>query len=209
MKRAYVIIAICIIVLCSIELVNLASAEGFSHISPLKTEEAYRMVTNELIPREEISLFLVTEERIFLYFDYTGIINVYSHDGIFLYGLQINSLKNGIGDIAFKDGILYIKARGNMLYIFDGTVLLDNFRRQDNPQMYSEVEVLMGGEPCHQMNNITYVSSGNKILKKAEQHVVETVISLPQKNTNIRDLAIFTMLLIAALMHYIRKPAIR
>ena len=85
MKRAYVIIAICIIVLCSIELVNLASAEGFSHISPLKTQEAYRVVVNELIPREEISLFLVTEERIFLYFDYTGIINVYSQGYLFIW----------------------------------------------------------------------------------------------------------------------------
>lgn len=204
MKRAYILVAICIILISVIVLSILISHEGFSNILPLEAEEKYRILTDELVPREEISLFLVTEELIFVYFDYNGIINIYTQDGIFLYGLQIDSLKNGVGDIAFREGILYIKARGNMIYLFKETVLVDNFRRQENPDTYKEIELLMDGEPCHQINNVKFFSSNNQIMKISEGNAIQPVISLPQKNMDIHYLAIFVLLSIAALMHYLR-----
>ena len=93
MKRTFVVVMSVVIVLACIRFGFLVKSENFSVITPLKTGESYRILYEEKIPREKLSLFTVNEKLIVLFFDYEGIINIYSIDGEFLYGFQIESLK--------------------------------------------------------------------------------------------------------------------
>lgn len=203
MKKALIILAMSVILICFVQLAYYVGAEGFSRIQPLRTDEAYRIYTEEQVPREDLSLYLVTDERIFLYYDYEGVINVYSLEGNFLFGLQIQSLRNGTGDIAFSKGFLYIKARGNTIYIFDDMTLVSSFDRADNPNEYIAIELLMNGAPCHEVDGVKYYAAGNEIVKSESGYPLQTVISLPKKNKSVYYLGIGILLVIAGLMHYI------
>lgn len=203
MKRAALIVTIIVILCGSILLAYWVSTEGFAQIQPLRADEIYRIHTEEQVPREELSLFLATTDNLYLYYDYAGLVNVYSEEGIFLYGLQVKSLKHGYGDIAFDEGLLYIKARGNAMYVFDKMKLTSHFESTNNPEAYKAAELLMSGTPCREVDGVKYYAAGNEIVKSENDGPLQTVIRLPKKNESIRYLGIFLLLATAAVTYHI------
>ena len=80
----------------------------------------------ERIPQNKYSFQTVSDGTIVcLYYDSLGLVNVYSSGGGFLYGIEVGHLRNGKGAIALENGLLYVKARGNVIYVFDGMKLID------------------------------------------------------------------------------------
>ena len=205
MKRAFVIVIAVVIFLACIRLGFLVQSEDFSVITPLKRGEMYRILFQEKIPREKLSLFTVNEKQIALFFDYEGIINIYSIDGVFLYGFQIESLKKGTGDIAFHNKQLFVKARGGRMYIFDGDLVSSSFSSTEYPVAYKEAEKYLEGIPCNNVGNLSFHVVGNKIMKSVDSGPYQTVITLPNENPDIKSLAFFIMLATVGLMHYLRK----
>lgn len=205
MKRTFVVVMSVVIVLACIRFGFLVKSENFSVIAPLKTGESYRILYEEKIPREKLSLFTVNEKLIVLFFDYEGIINIYSIDGEFLYGFQIESLKKGTGDIAFHNDRLFVKARGGRMYIFNGNVVHSSFRSTEDAATYREAERLLEGIPCSNVGDVSFHVVGNRIMKAVDGGPYQTLITLPMENPDIKSLGIFILLAIAGLMHYMRK----
>lgn len=204
MKRAFIVIIVAVLCVSCVCLGYLVSNEGFSGIDPLSNGEVYRILKENKTPREELSLFTVDKDQIVLYYDYEGLINAYSLDGVFQYGIRIESLKNGTGDIAFHDGLLYAKARGGRMYIFEDDTLVSCFRSTDDSAAYQEAERYLEGIPTNKSGNAAFHVIGNKIMKSDNNGPYQTVITLPEQNPEIRYSAIFILLAIAGLMHYLR-----
>ena len=112
--------------LCAILAVFLIGI-AYAVLSPGKPiESAGRVV----VTREEYrgySSFLSAfdAQHTYVYWDEKGIVNVYEKDGPFLYRLEVGHSQNGKGAIAVQDGRLYVKARGNIIYVFQGEQLID------------------------------------------------------------------------------------
>ena len=89
------------------------------------------------------------EENLYVYYDEKGIVNVYQRGGPFLYRIDLDHIPNGKGAIAAKDDLLYVKTRGNVIYVFQGEMLLDwaafsAAKGHDNTS-YIRYEALMNG----------------------------------------------------------------
>ena len=134
MRRVVIIILIVLIFANIAVLVVLSNEEDFDSIPPLPENEIFHILNTELIPREKVTTFGVNESVIVLFYDQQGLANVYSHEGTFLYGLQVRTIKNGKGGIALKDGVLYIKARGNRMYVFKEDGLIQSFLHSEKPE---------------------------------------------------------------------------
>ena len=178
--------------------------DEFAEITPLESSEQYRVHLQERIPREALSLYLVTDEMIVLFFDYEGIVNVYSLSGKFQYGLQVEALKNGIGDMAFDGKYLYVHSRGNTMYIFDQTTLIRCFRKIDDPIAYKQIEMLMEPQLNHQLEDTVYYLVSNAIMKSVNGAPMQTVISLPKQDSSIHGAIILFLLVMGVLAHYLR-----
>lgn len=198
MGKKYIIVCVC----CLLLLVTMES-EDFDQIDPLGPGERYHVYTDEYIPREELSIYLIANNKIVLFFDYTGLVNVYTLEGEFLYGLRVESLKNGIGDIAYDRNYIYIKSRGNTMYIFQGTTLVNSFRKNDDPVLYESIKELMDGEPNHSLNNsvYSYNSASNSIQKREGRGAFETVLDMPDRSEDNYYLALVICFLVAALAY--------
>ena len=205
MRRAFVIVMAVLILLACVRLGFLVKNEGFSVITPLKREENYRLLREEKVPREKLSLITVNEDQIILFYDYEGIINVYSLDGAFLYGFQIESLKKGTGDLVLHDDQLYVKACGGKMYIIDGDVVLSFFRSTGDAVAYKEAEMHLEGIPHNDVGDVSFHIVGNKIMKSVDGGPYQAVITLPMENPDIKSLGMFILLAIAGLMYYLRK----
>ena len=83
------------------------------------------IVSTEYQNRDASFQTAMDTDRLYLYFEEYGIVNVYARSGPFLYGIKVGHSRNGKGAIAIVDGLLYVKARGNIIYIFDGEELVD------------------------------------------------------------------------------------
>lgn len=204
-KGVFIVILTTIFVVCCL-LLYLIETEVFSKIDPLNSSEIYRINSQERIPRGKIPLLLVTEKHIILFYDYEGIINVYGHTGSYMYGFQVESLKKGTGDIAFHNEQLYIRACGNKMYIFEDKRLVSCFRSTDDYDAYKEAEAYMAGDPCRNIGATSFYIVNNQIMKSIEGGPFQTVIILPQENTDISFLAFFILLGIAGITNFLRKP---
>lgn len=83
------------------------------------------------IVREEYSgptygfLTAADDQYLYVYYDEKGIVNVYRQGGPFLFRIELDHIPNGKGAIAARDGLLYVKARGNVIYVLRGETLID------------------------------------------------------------------------------------
>lgn len=132
MSRKFTAITIVIISVSFIVFVMHLSNSGFVPLKALKTDEVYRTLEKEYIPQTDLTAFCVTDSEIILYYDESGITNIYSLDGKFCYGIQTETSRNGFGDIEYTDGLLYIMSRSNRIYIFDKKELTDTFLPSEN-----------------------------------------------------------------------------
>ena len=203
-QKIVVSILLTVLIVTYIFLIHSIKNEEFAEIIPLESNEQYRVHFQERIPRETLSLYLVTDEMIVLFFDYEGIVNVYSLSGEFQYGLQVEALKNGLGDMAFDGKYLYVHSRGNTMYIFDQTTLIRCFRHKDDPIAYKQIEMLMEPQLNHKLEDTVYYLASNSIMKSVNGAAMQTVISLPKQDLSIRSTIMILLLFTGALAHYLQ-----
>ena len=161
MKRYFIAIVIALIIIAFVWQDFLLSNEGFSTITPLEAEQNYRYLHNEQVPREDISQLLVSNDQIVVYYDDVGIVNVYSWDGDYLYGIQIDSVKNGHGDMSFHNNLLYIDAK--RIYVINNGMVVDVFTRSENYDAYKEAQTYMEGDPTTQIEGTTFYIIDKKL----------------------------------------------
>jgi len=143
----------------------------------------YIVYQEEHIPSGEITSMIVDDGFIFLFYDPYGVVNVYSTDGIFQYGIQVYTIADGYGDFAYIDSNLYIFARGNQVYKFEKTEFLtvvdaaqelERFRRYERLYLSVEKSTMYNGEQYYLLKDV------NKVTKKSIAGEFITVIDLEQ-----------------------------
>ena len=204
MRRVVLIALLVLIFIDSFFLVKAIGEERFDSIPPMEKDALYRVLNIELIPREEVTTFCVTDSTIILFYDVQGLANIYSLDGSFLYGLQVTTLQNGMGDIAAADDCLYIKARGNRMYIFKEKEMIRSFRYSEDPTAFRRIEEIVAGNKNHTIGEETYhyLPTTNQIVKHTPAGTLISVIAMPKINSDTQMLGTLLLLLIAALAHY-------
>lgn len=135
----------------------------------------------QIPPYEEISSMIVEDGSVFLFYDPYGIVNVYSTEGDFQYGIQVYTIANSYGDFAYKDSNLYILSRGNQIYKFAETELLtvidsalepERFRRYEALYLSAEKNTVYHGEQYYLLKDV------NKVTKESATGEFITVIDL-------------------------------
>lgn len=191
-----IICAICgslIIILLIIGILILHN-EGFSTIATWKTVGKVVVHQEEAVPRAKIAEVIVKDGKIYIFYDTCGLVNVYTTDGMFQYGLQVGTLANGRGDIAFVGEKLLIKARGNVIYVFDGRNLetfveflhTESKNGTEQARLYDELESCFSAQKprSYQGKFYTISESGTELLvRNTESSASKPVDFLPRRNT--------------------------
>lgn len=190
------IIGLIVFINAGILVVSLSNNE-FAHINSLKEKDLFRILDTECVPREDVTSFCVSDGAIMLYYDESGLTNVYSLDGAFLYGLQTATSQNGHGNIKYHNGYLYIMSRPNRIYIFDKTELVDTFLPSDDWTEFLRIEEMMRSNAQHSLDGETYyyLENVNKIAKTSISGEMTDIIVLPEMDSN--DGTAFVLLLIS------------
>lgn len=191
----------CILILFFVGSINTIGHRDENLLPILDSNETYRLLSRELIPSRSTPLFTVNDEKIFLFYDRDGLINVYSHEGDFLYGLQIETTEHGTGNITSDEKYLYIKSCGNTLYIFEDTALLCSICRSEYPDTYAKIN----RGPNHSIDDTTfyYLSESNSIAQRTNNGPFRQIITMPEEGTDALGICVL-LLGIGAFAHYAR-----
>lgn len=174
----------------------MVSNENFDTIQPLAGDELFRVLEEEYILRNDLTEFVVARDSLILFYDGAGLVNIYSLEGQFRYGIQVERIDNGSGKIGVLDDRLYIEARGGRVYIFSGTELIESFRIREDPGRYNSVKNILAQESKHFDGNAAYYYQNdlNQIRKVDRLGSEDIVISMPRKNKNLKTVALLFLL---------------
>lgn len=149
----------------------------------------YRILDEEICPNLEITDLFAGNGSIFVFYEKAGLVNVYSDDGVFQYGIQIEIGQNSYIKIAYQDGLLYLDSQLNTLYAFDRDQVVEQIYHttkmpDDIKKRYRELEENFSHGTSNTYDGKTYVLSksetGIDVIEENGQS--KTVITLPEKN---------------------------
>lgn len=163
--------------------VTMMSNEEFDTVRPLQEKDAHIIHEQELIPKENVDIFIAGEGKLFVFFIDNELINIYDDAGSFLYGIQLPDGQNGVSDMAFQDGKLYVDNRGSGYYIFEGRNLLRFERGSIDNETRKELESFFTGEYAHTDAEVTYlyVEEENKFIRNINGRT-EDFLQFPKRN---------------------------
>lgn len=193
--RIYILI--CCLVVCTIFSVAvwLLSKESFDSIPTIECEDKSKYILHrtELVPREEITSFIVDNGKIYIFYDETALVNVYRIDGSFEYGVQISTIQNGHGDIATLDGKLYIDSRQPIIFVFQDDQMIESIDPYSSYEKYISIREIFSGEKNTEDGKYNYqlFESSNDIIRQETQ---ETIIDLPHRSHIAEHLLILGLL---------------
>jgi len=184
------IVLITVIVISAVLLVYLLNSQGFARITRLNMKGDYRVIEQEQIPHEHVSEFFVENGQIYVFYDKTGLVNVYSETGTFQYGILFcTNPQNGIGDIAYLNGYLYINSRFPMVYTFDGQTCTNCFiyEYQVNTEEYHRLQKLFDTVNGTQWDGYQYTLAANNagILRQREGGPAELIVEFPRLHSGV------------------------
>lgn len=176
LKILYAIVLVGIV----IALVLSLASEEFDTLLALNAEGTYLIHEEALIPREDADILLAAENKLYLYYKNSELLNVYSTDGQFLYGIQFPDYQNGIATFLYMDGLLYADIPLSGIYIFDDCALV---RYDDSTAYYLEIRDLFTEEYPNSDGEYTYiyVAETNRVLRTGKGEP-EVLLRFPQKN---------------------------
>lgn len=211
------IVFVCCVLGCVLGVIGMLTIASiynrdFDQIIPVEEKNHIIIHESPLIPYDEISSMVVADGMIFLHYDAKGLVNVYNTDGEFQYGLQVKTIPNGAGDIVYIDGKLYVYARGNIIYVFEKTELINIIEfRAGSPEniIFEQYADLFSAEKQNEYLGKTYylLKSENQVTRVDGKNQFETVIKLPN-NTNYSNNAVYMLVLISiclSVMLFIRR----
>ena len=178
--------------------VTMMSNEKFDSIRPLQDKTAHIIHEQELVPKEDVDLFIAGDEKLFVFFIDNELINVYDDTGSFLYGIQLPDGQNGVSDLAYQDGKLYVDNRGSGYYDFHGKDLLRFERGSVYNEARKELELLFTGEYAHTDGEATYlyVREENKFIRNING-CAEDFLQFPKRNKNVIPLLVLGFMVLS------------
>lgn len=165
------------------------SSEEFDTIRPIEGDGTYLIHSEAYIPREDADIMIVGDGKIHLFYIENELVNVYTTSGEFLHGLQFPDYQNGISDMAFHQGLLYVDARLSGIYVFDGTELIRFELQHTQNKGHDELEEMFDGEYPHTDGEYlyTYVAENNKVIRSGNG-ITEDVLRFPRKSPHMNAL---------------------
>lgn len=202
MKKNYIrFCAIVIISMFSVAVCIMAQ-NTFSILPSFDESQEYILHEEELIPWEDATSFLLSDGKIYVYYDASGLVNVYQMDGSFCFGIQIPTIKSGKGDIAYQNGYLYIESRRAIYYVFENLQLVETIELSKDLNRFRSLRELFVQEKNHLNGNCQYQlsSTSNDIVSCDGDQIL---LDLPEKSQTARLLIILAsgMLGVAMLVY--------
>lgn len=175
----------------------LYASEEFDRIPSLEGDGNYLFHADPLVPRESPDLLIAEDGKLFLFYIDTELVNVYTVSGDYLYGIQFPDGQNGRSNMFYKDGLLYVDARGSGIYVFQDTQLLRFELQHIDNDGHDELEEVFSDEEDHIDGEYTYfyTEDTNKITR---QHSAgsETVLHFPEKKIDVSNFLLLICLMI-------------
>lgn len=183
--------------------VTMMSNEEFDEVRPLQDKTAHIIHEQELVPKENVDIFIAGDGKLFVFFIDNELINVYDDTGVFLYGIQLPNGQNGRSDMAYQDGKLYVDNRGSGHYVFDGKNLLRFERGSVYNEARKELEPFFTGEYSHSDGETTYlyVQEENRFLRNTNG-CAEDFLQFPKRNKIIIPLLVLDLALLFVLTYW-------
>lgn len=147
----------------------------------------YRIISQEVYLSEQLSKLLFVDNEIVLFYEDEGYVALYTQNGVFLYGIQVDTSDKGTGNISYLDGYLVIKSKANTVYFFDGSSLVNAYHISSKNLDQSRLLVERMGDYkslTHTNNGITFSASNGNIIKTDSTGSNTILFPLPQKTMN-------------------------
>jgi len=177
--------------------------EDFDNVRLIKGDGNYRIHRQELVPKEDVDLFIAQDGKLYVFFIDYELVNVYDDAGTFLYGIQFPDGNNGRSDMGYRDGLLCVDARSSGRYLFDGMHLL----RFEDQSIYNETDheldgYFQGAYPDTD-GEYTYVyePQENRFLRSSGGKT-EVFLQFPRRNPMILPLLILDLAVLTALAYW-------
>ena len=189
--------------------VTMMSNEEFDTVRPLQEKDEHIIHEQELIPKENVDIFIAGDGKLFVFFIDNELINAYDAAGSFLYGIQLPDGQNGISDMAYQSGKLYVDNRGSGCYVFDGRELLRFERGIVSNEERKELEPFFTGEYAHTDGETTYlyVEEENKFIRNING-CAEDFLQYPKRNENVIPLLMLGFMVLSAMEYWAQKKEI-
>lgn len=185
------------------------SSEEFDRVLPIEGDGTWLLHHEEQIPREDVDIMIVEDGKIHLFYIDNELVNVYTTSGQFLYGFQFPDYQNGISDMMYREGLLYVDARLSGIYVFDGTELIRFEQHHSQNEGYDELQALFTGEYPHTDGEYlyTYVAETNKVIRSGNGET-EDIMLFSQKSSHYNAFLLLFGLFVIAACEYekIKRP---
>lgn len=173
--------------ICLILWISALWTEGFDVVWPVNSIGDYRILTDEKIPKKDVTSFVISDKRIILYYDSIGLANIYDANASFLYGIQVGILKNGSGGIFLNqdNGHLYINGKGNTIYVFHEKEFVAYYEYTQNEELFTQLEDQMNfrwnSSYTYANQNYTFSNKTNELIDSQGKSLLE----LPAKSNMV------------------------
>ena len=186
--------------------VTMMSNEEFDTVRSLQDKTAHIIHEQELVPKENVDLFIAGDGKLYVFFIDNELINVYDDTGSFLYGIQLPDGQNGRSDMAYQDGKLYVDNRGSGYHVFEGKNLLRFERGSAYNEARKELEPFFTGEYIHTDGEATYryVEEENKFILSING-CAEDFLQYPKRNRIIIPLLVLDLAVLTVLTYWQEK----
>lgn len=218
MKAKFFIYLIVITILIDISLlVWIPYKEGFSTISTFKTKGHIVFHGKENVPREKITDFLIHEDRVFVFYEDAGIVNVYTIEGAFVQCIQVCTIDNSHGGIAMNNGLLLIRSKNDVIYVVDATELCLSYTVMKNHsdwenqtetyRQYKKLLSFFSQEQNRKYYSKRYILSDSRedILVSQSGGLYRSVGFLPKRSSCYGPLGILLVVMIVGLCEILKR----
>lgn len=199
-------------------LLVVAGIAFFRNMSILpKLEEAeFVAYEQEIIPYTNPSKLVVSEKGIAVFYENAGYTAFYSLNGLFMYGIQVDTSDKGTGNIAFLDDLWVIYSKNNTVYFFSDKTLVEKFHVStlENYDLGKAIKERMGDYSslyCSYDDDEYWVSFSEhpQVKKRMSSGEETTLILLPTNNFMTFLFALCLFLCLGAMFCFISKDFFR
>lgn len=179
------------------------SREPFDNVRPIQGDGNYLIHEQEMVPKEEVGMYIAQNDNLFVFFVANELVNVYDDAGSYLYGIQFPDGNNGRSDMAFRDGLLCVDARSSGRYLFEGTKLLRFEDQSIYNKTYHDLDTYFQKQYPNTDGEYTYiyVKEENKFIRSVNG-CTENFIQFPKHNRLIIPLLVLDLAVLTALAYW-------
>lgn len=171
----------------------LMSREGFTSITAMKEDGWWCIYERERVPRKDATELIAADGMLYLFYEDVGYVNVYSDEGVFQWGCQVEAISNGVGGIGYRDGILFIDGKSG-IYALRGRELVMKEVRASQEGYAQLRRIVREPSPVTDRGYTYYYNAeAGQITRAMPGQALEVVVQLPVKNPNV-DFLIFANL---------------